>query len=94
MTEVTEAPVLDALGKRCPEPMLMIKDKFATMNPGDPLKVIADTLNKRSIERFVKNRGHQIVDSTEEGEKFSLLLRKAEKERGDTPIATCPIERD
>ena len=94
MSEVKEAPVLDALGRRCPEPMLMIKERVTTMNPGDPLKVVADTINKRSIERFVKNRGHEIVSVTEEGEKFSLLLRKAEKERGDVPIATCPIKRD
>jgi len=51
------------------------------MKPGDVLEVIGDTENRRSIERFVRLRGHETISITEEGEKFGLLLRKSGKEK-------------
>ncbi len=94
MAEVKIAAKLDVLGKRCPEPNIMIKDKLATMNPGDVLEVTGDAENRRSVERFVRSRGHELVSVTEEGAKFRLLLKKAEKERGDVPFSTCPAKQD
>jgi TusA-related sulfurtransferase len=93
MAEVKVAAKLDVLGKRCPEPNIMIKDKLAALSPGDVLEVTGDAENRRSIERFVRSRGHEIVSITEEGAKFIMLLRKAEKERGDVPVSTCPAKR-
>lgn len=92
MAEVQATAQLDVLGKMCPEPMIMIKDKLPSMNPGDVLEVIGDAVNRRSVERFVKSRGHEIISVTEEGDKFKLIFRKAEKERGDTPISSCNLK--
>ena len=71
---------------------MMIKSKLDTMSPGDILEVIGDTENKRSIERFIKMRGHETISVAEEGDKFRLFLKKAEKERGDRPIGTCGLK--
>jgi len=92
MAEVKAAAQLDVLGRKCPEPNMMIKDKLDTMSPGDVLEVIGDTENRRSIERFVRMRGHETISVTEEGDKFKLLLRKAEKEKGDIPTSTCGLK--
>lgn len=92
MAEVKAAAQLDVLGKKCPEPNMMIKDKLDTMKPGDILEVIGDTVNRRSIERFVKMRGHETINVTEDGDRFKLFLRKAEKERGDIPTGTCGLK--
>ena len=48
VSEVKVAGVLDARGKACPEPNMMIKEKLSTMNPGDVLEVIGDMGAKRS----------------------------------------------
>jgi TusA-related sulfurtransferase len=53
---------------------------------------MGDTENRRSIERFVRMRGHETISVTEEGDKFKLLLRKAEKEKGDIPTSTCGLK--
>jgi len=92
MTEVQATAQLDVLGKKCPEPNIMIKGKLDTMNAGDILEVIGDAANKRSIERFVKMRGHETISVTEEGDEFRLLMKKAEKERGDRPLGTCGLK--
>ena len=62
------------------------------MNAGDILEVIGDAANRRSIERFVKMRGHETVSVTEEDDKFNLFLKKSEKEKGDTPLGTCGMK--
>jgi len=92
MVEVKATAQLDVLGKKCPEPNIMIKSKLDTMNPGDILEVTGNAANRRSIERFIKMRGHETVNVIEEGEKFRLFLKKAEKEKGDTPISTCGLK--
>lgn len=92
VAEVKAAVVLDARGKACPEPNMMIKEKLSTMNPGDVLEVLGDMEAKRSVERFVRMRGHETISVTEEGDTFRLLLRKAEKERGDIPVSTCELK--
>jgi len=92
MAEVQATAQLDVLGKKCPEPNMMIKSKLDTMNPGDILEVIGDVSNRRSIERFIKMRGHETVSVTEEGDKFRMLVRKAEKEKGDIPTSTCGLK--
>jgi tRNA 2-thiouridine synthesizing protein A len=92
MTEIQATAQLDVLGKKCPEPNIMIKGKLDTMTPGDILEVIGDAANKRSIERFVKMRGHETISVTEDGDEFRLLMKKAEKEKGDRPLGTCGLK--
>jgi len=92
VVEVKVDDKLDTLGNMCPKPMLMIKDKLPSMDPGDVLEVIGDAVNRRSVERYIKNRGHEIISVNEEGDKFTIIFRKAEKEKGDTPISTCILK--
>ncbi len=92
MVEIQATAQLDVLGKKCPEPNMMIKSKLDSMNPGDILEIAGDAANKRSIERFIRMRGHKTISVTEEGDKFRLFLKKAEKEKGDTPISTCGLK--
>jgi TusA-related sulfurtransferase len=92
MVQIQANAQLDVLGKKCPEPNMMIKSKLDTLKPGDILEVIGDMVNKRSIERFVKMRGHESVNVIDEGDKFRLFLKKSEKEKGDTPISTCGLK--
>jgi len=91
MAEVIVAATLDTRGKVCPEPNIMIKDKMSAMKPGEVLEVTGDLTNKRSMERFVRMRGHELVGSTVEGDIFKMLVRKAEKERTDIPLSQCSL---
>jgi tRNA 2-thiouridine synthesizing protein A len=91
MSDVLAAATLDTRGKTCPEPNIMIKDKLPEIKPSEILEVVGDTLNKRNMERFVRMRGHELVSSTVEGDIFTMLVRKAEKERTDIPLSQCTL---
>jgi tRNA 2-thiouridine synthesizing protein A len=91
MAELTAVATLDTRGKTCPEPNIMIKDKLPDIKPGEILEVVGDVFNKRSMERFVRMRGHELVNSTVEGDIFKMLVRKAEKERTDVPLSQCTL---
>ncbi|MCL2679303.1 MAG: sulfurtransferase TusA family protein [Dehalococcoidia bacterium] len=89
MAEMTAAASLDTCGKICPEPNIMIKDKLPEIKPGEILEVVGDVPNKRSMERFVRFRGHELVSSTVDGDIFTMLVRRAENERTDIPLSQC-----
>jgi TusA-related sulfurtransferase len=91
-TQVPVAGVVDARGKACPQPNVMIKEKLGQLNAGDVLEVIGDASARRSVERFIRARGHETIGVTDENDTFKLLLRKAEKEKGDIPVSTCELK--
>jgi len=91
MSDELAAAALDTRGKVCPEPNIMIKDKLPDIKPLEILEVVGDLLNKRNMERFVRMRGHTLVSSTIDGDTFTMLVRKAEKERTDIPLSQCTL---
>jgi len=91
MTEQTTVGTLDTCGKTCPEPMVMMKIQLDTMKPGDVMEVIGDLLNKRSMQRFVKMRRHDLLESTDAETTFKMYVRKSENERTDIPISQCTL---
>jgi tRNA 2-thiouridine synthesizing protein A len=91
MAELIAVASLDTRGKICPEPNVMIKDKLPEIKPGEILEVVGDVLNKRSMERFVRFRGHELVSSVVTGDIFTMQLRKAEHERTDIPLSQCTL---
>ena len=91
MNETIAVASLDTRGKICPQPNIMIKDKLPEIKPGEILEVVGDVLNKRNMERFVRMRGHELVNSTIEGDIFKMLVRRAEKERTDIPLSQCTL---
>ena len=91
MSEILAAATLDTRGKACPEPNIMIKDKLPDIKPNEILEVVGDVLNKRNMERFVRMRGHELVNSVADGNIFTMLVRKAEKERTDIPLSQCTL---
>lgn len=93
MAEVKAAAMVDTRGKTCPEPQVMIKDKLASIKPGEVLEVWGDTINRRSIECFARMRGHEIINPTEEGAVYKVFMRKSEKERADIPLSSCTLNK-
>jgi TusA-related sulfurtransferase len=61
------------------------------MNIGDVMEVIGDQINKRSMQRFVKMRRHDLLESTDEETIFRMLVRRSENERTDIPISQCTL---
>lgn len=91
MVEQTTIGTVDTRGKTCPEPMLMMKLRLDTMKPGDVMEVIGDLINKRSMQRFVKMRRHDLLESTDEETTFKMYVGKSANERTDIPISQCTL---
>lgn len=66
--------VVDARGRACPEPVLMVK-KAVEKNP-EGLQVLVDNVTAReNVKRFSGNLGYN-VSIEEQGEDFLITINK------------------
>ena len=68
---------LDALGLRCPEPVMMVRLKIREMNVGETLAVTADDHSTtRDIPSFCRFMGHELVDSQSSKSPYQYMIKK------------------
>jgi tRNA 2-thiouridine synthesizing protein A len=73
--DVTET--LDTSGLSCPLPVLKTKKAIKGLAVGDLLKVIStDPGSKKDIPSWARVTGQEIVDSSEEGDKYIFVVKK------------------
>lgn len=70
---------LDALGLRCPEPVMMIRKKVRELESGETLMVIADDpATVRDIPSFCRFMGHELLSEKTDSTPFEFLLKKGQ----------------
>ncbi|MDO2949245.1 sulfurtransferase TusA [Aeromonas simiae] len=68
---------LDAVGLRCPEPVMMVRKRVRTMAEGETLLVHADDPSTtRDIPSFCRFMDHTLVASEIEAAPYRYLIRK------------------
>jgi tRNA 2-thiouridine synthesizing protein A len=68
---------LDAKGLNCPLPILKAKKALGTLPPGGTLEVLAtDPGAVKDFEAFSRTTGHELVESSTEGNVFRFVLRR------------------
>ena len=68
---------LDALGLRCPEPVMMIRKKMRDIPSGETLLITADDpATTRDIPNFCHFMEHTLIDSAATSAPYWYLLRK------------------
>ncbi|MCG9755274.1 sulfurtransferase TusA [Shewanella insulae] len=68
---------LDALGLRCPEPVMMVRKSVRKMNEGETLLIIADDpATTRDIPSFCEFMDHTLIASQTESMPFQYLIKK------------------
>jgi tRNA 2-thiouridine synthesizing protein A len=68
---------LDALGLRCPEPVMMVRKTVRNMEPGQTLLIKADDpATVRDIPSFCRFMGHELVEQFIENKPFYFLIKK------------------
>ncbi|MCP1065664.1 sulfurtransferase TusA [Serratia symbiotica] len=68
---------LDALGLRCPEPVMMVRKTVRHMNNGETLLIITDDLTTTSdIPGFCRFMDHTLVAQETDKAPYRYLLRK------------------
>jgi len=69
---------LDASGLNCPLPILRAKKALNNLEAGNVLHVIAtDPGSVKDFEAFAKQTGNKLLESNEEGGKFTFLIEKS-----------------
>ena len=68
---------LDARGLNCPLPILRTRKTIAGLAVGEVLKVVAtDPGSVKDMEDFCRQTGNELLESQQEGESFTFLVRK------------------
>jgi len=64
---------IDARGRSCPEPVMMVQKQFKA---NDELEVLVDNICAvQNITRFAENKGASISVSGE-GDEYTLIIKK------------------
>lgn len=68
---------LDAIGLRCPEPVMMVRLKIRKIANGETLLVIADdSSTTRDIPSFCRFMEHQLLALQTQSKPFQYLIKK------------------
>ena len=69
---------VDASGLFCPEPVMLLHNRFRDMNSGNTLLMTAtDPSTTRDVPKFCLFLGHELVAQDEQGGVYRYLLRKS-----------------
>ena len=68
---------LDAIGLRCPEPVMMVRLKIREMQINETLLVTADDHSTtRDIPSFCRFMGHELVDFQSSKSPYQYIIKK------------------
>ncbi|MDX9804119.1 MAG: sulfurtransferase TusA family protein [Dehalococcoidales bacterium] len=76
---------LDVRGQQPPAPNMMLKDALEGLPIGALIEVTGDKTASRSLQRFVRMRGHETVSASDEADAFVMVVKKVAG-TGDLPL--------
>lgn len=72
--------MIDATGLLCPEPLMIVRNKVRGMAVGETVGIVAtDPSTVRDFTNFCRFRGHSLVESERDGDRFRFTIRKGLK---------------
>lgn len=74
---IAEDVELDTKGLRCPEPLMVLRNRIMDMEPGQVVKVVAtDPSTSWDFANFCKFLKHEMLDKTAEDDVYTYWIRK------------------
>ncbi|HIP76658.1 MAG TPA: sulfurtransferase TusA [Psychromonas hadalis] len=68
---------LDAMGLRCPEPVMVVRKAIRKMQAGEQIVIIADDPSTtRDIPSFCRFMDHQLIDSQINEKPYRYVIQK------------------
>jgi len=69
---------LNAIGKKCPMPILMTKKELKKMSSGQILELIVDDKGAlKDVPALINKTGDSILETKEDGEQIIFMIQKA-----------------
>ncbi|HKI74229.1 MAG TPA: sulfurtransferase TusA [Pseudomonadales bacterium] len=77
MSEIKEDVFVDATGLRCPEPLMVVRNKMMDMNSGEVVKITAtDPSTSWDFANFCRFLHHELIREENDGETYTYWIRK------------------
>jgi tRNA 2-thiouridine synthesizing protein A len=71
---------LDTTGLRCPEPLMLLRNRIRSLSPGATLHVVStDAASVRDFEKFCHFMGHALLQRWDSADGFEFLIRKKDE---------------
>lgn len=68
---------VDAKGLRCPEPLMVVRNKLMDMQSGEVIKVVAtDPSTSWDFPNFCKFLSHELIHQEEDTDEYRYWIRK------------------
>jgi tRNA 2-thiouridine synthesizing protein A len=68
---------LNALGRKCPMPVLMTKKELKKLSSGQTLELIVDDKGAlKDVPALLHKTGDELLDTKEEGEQVTFTIKK------------------
>ena len=75
---IEEDVFIDATGLRCPEPLMIVRNKMMDMSSGEVIKVRAtDPSTSWDFPNFCRFLNHELLDQSETEGEYLYWIRKA-----------------
>lgn len=75
---MSERKIIDARGTYCPGPLMELIANMKLIDVGDELEVLStDAGSANDIPEWINKVGHAMVSSTQEGDVWHIVVRKA-----------------
>ncbi|TFG16581.1 MAG: sulfurtransferase TusA family protein [Promethearchaeota archaeon] len=69
--------ILNALGKKCPMPVLMTRKELKKLNTGQVLELIVDDKGAlKDVPALLHKTGDELMETKEDGEKVTFMIKK------------------
>jgi TusA-related sulfurtransferase len=69
---------LNAVGKKCPMPVLMTKKELKKMSSGQTLELVVDDKGAlKDVPALISKTGDSILETKEEGANITFMIQKA-----------------
>jgi tRNA 2-thiouridine synthesizing protein A len=76
--ENLDVACVDAIGLRCPEPMMLLHAEMRQVGPGSHVRLLAtDPSTERDVAKFCQFLGHELVESERVEGQYRFLIRKS-----------------
>ena len=68
---------LNAIGKKCPMPILLTKKELNKMSPGQTLELIVDDKGAlKDVPALIHKTGDTILETKDNGEQITFMIQK------------------
>lgn len=68
---------IDARGLSCPEPLMLVKARMRSLQPGDELILLSDDpVSRRDVPAYCRYLGHELLALPDEDHPCRFVLRK------------------